>query len=254
MPLIPGLDVVAEKLARRTALTEQDWAAIMRLPHVITHLRPTGRLVREGVCPLHCSFILSGFACRDKIVRSGARQITAVMMPGDFVDLPHLFLGIADQGVHAMTDLVAASIEAEPLRRLALEHPAVAHALWVEASIDAAIDREWIVNVGRREAIVKVAHLLCELALRTVRAGLPGGDSFELPMTQEQIGDAVGLTAVHVNRVLRALTEQGLVTRNGHRYGSPDWKRLEAFADFSPLYLHLDETEPAAEQRSRWAA
>jgi CRP-like cAMP-binding protein len=176
------------------------------------------------------------------------------MMPGDFVDLPHLFLGIADQGVHAMTNLIAASIEAEPLRRLAFDHPAVARALWVEASIDAAIDREWIVNVGRREAIVRVAHLLCEFALRTVRAGLSGGDSFELPMTQEQIGDACGLTAVHVNRVLRSLAEQGLVTRDGRFYGSTDWKRLEDFADFSPLYLHLNAAEPAAEQRSRWAA
>jgi CRP-like cAMP-binding protein len=254
MPLTPGLDVVAEKLARRTSLTQQDRAAILALPHAITRLKPSGKLVREGAGPKHCSFILSGFAYRDKLVRSGARQITAVMLPGDFVDLPHLFLGIADQGVHAMTDLVAASIETEPLRRLALDHPAVARALWVEASIDAAIDREWIVNVGRREAIVRVAHLICELALRTVRAGLSGGDSFELPMTQEQIGDACGLTAVHVNRVLRALSEQGLVTRDGRFYGSADWKRLEDFADFSPLYLHLDGAEPAAEQRSRWAA
>jgi CRP-like cAMP-binding protein len=255
MPFTPGLDVVVEKLARRTDLTQQDQAAILALPHAITRFAASGNLVREGVRPSHCSFILSGFAYRDKIVRSGARQITAVMMPGDFVDLPHLFLGIADQGVHALTPLIAASIEAESLRRLALDHPAVARAFWVEASIDAAIDREWIVNVGRREAIVRVAHLLCELSLRTTRAGLSDGDAFEVPMTQEQIGDAVGLTAVHVNRVLRALTDKGLVARDGRFYRSPDWERLEAFADFSPLYLHLDKADPAAvHQKSRWVA
>ena len=251
----PGLEIVAEKLARRTDITQHDRAAIIALPHTISRLRPSGKLIGEGAHPSHCSFILSGFAFRDKIVRSGARQITAVMLPGDFVDLPHLFLGIADQGVHAMTDLVAACIEAEPLRRLALDHPAVARALWVEASIDAAINREWIVNVGRREAIVRVAHLLCEFALRTARAGLPGDDGFELPMTQEQIGDAVGLTAVHVNRVLRALTEMGLLKREGRFYRSADWKRLQDFADFSPVYLYMEHAELAARQQgSRWAA
>lgn len=255
MPITPGLDVVVQKLARRTDLADSDVTAILALPHAITHLEPSGKLVREGVRPSHCSFILSGFAYRHKLTAAGARQITAVMMPGDFVDLPHLFLDIADHAVHAMTPVVAASIEAEALRRLALDHPAVARALWVEASIDAAIAREWIVNVGRREAIVRVAHLLCEFALRTVRAGLPITDRFDLPMTQEQIGDATGLTAVHVNRVLRSLTEQGLIAREGRHYGSADWKRLERFADFSPLYLHLDSAESAAANpQSRWAA
>ena len=252
MPNTPGLEVVAQKLARRTDLTASDLSAIVALPHSITRLAPSGKLVREGEQPSHCSFILSGFACRHKMTRAGARQITAVMLPGDFVDLPHLFLNVVDQGVQAMTHIVAASIEAEPLRRLALDHPAVARALWVEASVDAAIDREWIVNVGRREAVIRVAHLLCELALRTARAGLPIEGGFELPMTQEQIGDAVGLTAVHVNRVLRSLTDQGLITREGRYYGSASWRQLEHFADFSPLYLHLDPA--AADPPSRWAA
>lgn len=164
-------------------------------------------------------------------------------MRGDLIDLQHMFLNRADHNVQALTRVDAINIERAALQRLILAEPSVGEAMWVDALVDASIYREWVVNVGRRDAKARIAHLLCEFATRLKAAGLGDGRSCQLPMTQEQIGDTVGLTAVHVNRTLKALAAEGVIQRNKREVSFTDWERMSAIGDFSDLYLHLDQTE-----------
>ena len=130
--------------------------------------------------------------------------------------------------------------------KLTLDRPAVGLAMWKETLVDASIFREWIANVGRRDARARIAHLLCEFSLRLKIAGLGGEGEYELPMTQEQLGDATGLTAVHVNRTIKALEHDGLINRaNPRSIQVGDWRKLAEVGDFDSNYLHIPHDEPA---------
>ena len=118
------------------------------------------------------------------------------------------------------------------------ERPAINEALWRDSLIDASIFREWVLNVGRRDAKARIAHMLCEFASRRQAAGLGSPERFELPMTQEQIGDATGLTPVHVNRMLHALAADGVIVRDQREVEITDWPKMRRIADFDPAYLH----------------
>ena len=139
-----------------------------------------------------------------------------------------------------------AMIPREAIERLAFERPAVGKAMWIDTLVDASIFREWIANVGRRDARTRVAHLLCELALRLKVAGLGQQTNYEVPLTQEQLADATGLTSVHVNRTIKGLERDSLIARSHPRSITiGDWKKLAETGDFNSNYLHLKETEPA---------
>jgi CRP-like cAMP-binding protein len=236
------LSGMIRKLEGRAALDEGDRDAILALPYVKRVHESPSYIVREGEPPKrHCSFILSGLAFRQKLAASGARQIVSIHMAGDFLDLQHLFLNRADHSVQALNRLQAAEIDRAALQDLLLQRPAVAKAMWIDALVDASIFREWILNVGRRNAKARVAHLLCEVSLRMEAAGLANGNGYDLPLTQEQLGDAVGLTSVHVNRTLKVLAHEGLVRRNKRHIQFDNVARLREVADFSALYLHLDQ-------------
>jgi CRP-like cAMP-binding protein len=242
-----SLAKLVRKLASRNALTASDEAAILELPYVTRTYEPNSYLVREGESPKpHCSFVISGFAFRQKLTVQGARQIVSLHMAGDVLDSQHLFLRRADHNVQALTRLETADIEREALHALLAERPAVAQAMWVDALIDASVFREWVMNVGRRDARTRIAHLLCEFATRMKAAGLSEGDRYELPMTQEQIGDATGLTSVHVNRTLKSLAADGLVYRDKRYLSFTNWENIRSVADFSALYLHLDQSNASA--------
>jgi CRP-like cAMP-binding protein len=236
---------LVRKLASRNALDDDDRTAILALPYVTRTYEASSYLVREGEPPKrYCSFVISGFAFRQKLTVHGTRQIVSIHMAGDILDLQHLFLKCADQNVQALTRLETAELDREGLRALAIERPAVAEAMWVDALIDASIFREWVMNVGRRDARSRIAHLLCEFATRMDVMGLNNGGRYELPMTQEQIGDATGLTSVHVNRTLKSLSADGLVHRDRRYLSFSDWESIRAVADFSALYLHIDQSVP----------
>jgi CRP-like cAMP-binding protein len=239
----PVLNHLVRKLATRMDFDDADREAVMSLPYLHRTHQPPTYLVREGEPPKkYCSFVISGLALRQKHTALGTKQIMSIHMRGDFLDLQHLFLSHADHNVQALTVLETADIERTALQQLILERPAVGRAMWVEALIDASIFREWIVNVGRRDARSRISHLLCEFALRMRAAGLSaqhGG--YELPMTQEQLADAVGLTPVHVNRTLKALAAEGLIHREKRMITLLDWDRLRSVGDFSSLYLHLED-------------
>lgn len=237
------LRIMVRKLRTRSAIGAAGETAILALPYVHRSYDPPAYLVREGTTLVsHCSFIVEGYAFRQKLTVEGARQIVSIHIPGDFLDLQHLFLNRADHNVQALTSISTIDIERTALQELILNYPEIGRALWIDALIDASIYREWITNVGQRDARSRIAHLLCEFAVRMHAAGLSDGTTCELPMTQEQIGDAVGLTNVHVNRVMKSLIADGTLRRDKRNVSFDNWERIRAVGDFSALYLHLDQS------------
>jgi CRP-like cAMP-binding protein len=167
-------------------------------------------------------------------------------MKGEVVDLQNSMLKVADHSVQMLTAGRVAMIPRDEIIRLTLERPTIAHAMWIDTLVDASIFREWVANVGRRDARTRVAHLLCEFSLRLRVAGLGEETHYELPMTQEQLADATGLTPVHINRTLRGLEKEGLIDRVSPRsIHIGDWRKLAEVGDFDSNYLHLRENEPA---------
>jgi len=168
-------------------------------------------IVREGQRTSECCLILRGFAFRQKILRNGARQIISIHIPTEFVDLQNGLLGTADHSVQSLNRSEVAVIPAAALMELADQRPAIRLAMWMDTLIDASIFREWVVNVGRRNARTRIAHLLCELALRLEKIGAGHDGRFDFPLTQEQLADATGLTSIHTNRTLQSLRGDGLI-------------------------------------------
>lgn len=253
MSIHENIERAVRRLESRSPLSEGDRDAIRALPFTFRTLDPAAYMVREGEPPETCSLLLSGFAFRHKGTGSGERQILSVHLPGEFLDLQNSFLGVADHNVQALSRADVAGVPVAALQRLADDRPAVARAMWIDTLIEAATFREWIVNVGRRDATSRIAHLLCELALRLRQAGLFERDGYQLPMSQEQLADAVGLTPVHVNRVLQALGRQGLIERDKRAVTIVDWEGLSDLGDFSSRYLHIEAGGPTTAVSARAA-
>ena len=240
------LEPLVRKLAYWQPLDAADRQALLALPHSVKRVEQHHYIIRERDKASHSCVLLSGFAVRHKIVGGGYRQICAIHMKGDVVDLQNSLLGMADHSVQMLTTGQIAMIPRDEVVRLAFERPAVGRAMWIDTLVDGSIFREWIANVGRRDARTRVAHLLCEFALRLKVAGLGSETGYQLPMTQEQIGDATGLTSVHINRTIKQLEADGLIDRVSPRAISiGDWKTLANAGDFDSHYLHLREGEPA---------
>lgn len=235
-------DIIIASLARHSALDEDDHAALRGLQLSQRQIEPSTYLVREGEKPARCAFILSGFTYRQKLTSNGARQIVSLQIPGEFVDLQNLWLNESDHNVQALTRTQIADIDIAALRAIVGARPAIATAMWRTSLIDSSIFREWIVNIGRRDAHTRVGHLLCEFSLRLESAGIATTGAYDLPMTQEQLGDTVGLTPVHVNRVLKALAQRGLIERDRRQIRIVDWAGLRDASDFNPRYLHLSQS------------
>jgi CRP-like cAMP-binding protein len=240
------LQPLVNKLAYWAALDAADTKALLNLPHKARTVERHEFIVRERENATHSCVMLSGFAIRHKIVVNGSRQIVAVHMKGDVVDLQNSFLRVADHSVQALTESEVAFIPREAVKKLAFERPNVGMAMWHDTLVDGSVFREWIANLGRRDATTRIAHLLCEFSLRLKVAGLGEATNYELPMSQEQIADCTGLTPVHVNRTLKALEAKNLITRRTSRaIKIGDWKKLAQAGDFDSMYLHLKDDEPA---------
>jgi CRP-like cAMP-binding protein len=239
------LGLLVRRLESNHKLGNEDRAALLALPYKLRWLDAATYTVREGDHPRMCGVLVSGYAYRQKITGDGARQIIALHIPGEALDFQNLFLEISDHNVQMLTRGEIADVPIAAFQQIALERPAVGRAILVTTLIEASIYREWVLNVGRRDSRTRLAHLLCEFALRLEAQGLARPDQgFELPMTQEQLADATGLTSVHVNRVLKGLELEGLIMRNRRNISFPDWRRLRDVGDFSQRYLHLhDRTE-----------
>ena len=245
MPFPNTLMPMVTKLQMWTWLDDADRDAVLALPHRIRALRAHEFIVRDGDEPRHSCLILSGYAIRHKLTGSGGRQIMSIHMKGDIVDLQNSLLRSADHNVQTLTDVEAAFIPIAAIEELAVERPNLGKAMWNETLVDGAIFREWTLNIGRRDARTRMGHMLCEFALRLETVGLGEQCQYELPMTQEQLADALGLTSVHVNRTLKTLAAEGLIERTNRSVRIPDWKKLAEIADFDSRYLHLDQRLPA---------
>jgi CRP-like cAMP-binding protein len=182
--------------------------------------------------------LLDGLAFRQKVVRDGKRQIISIHIPGEFVDLQNNLLSDADHSVQSLSKVEAAVIPAVALNDLAASHPAVGRAMWMDTLIDSSIFREWVVNVGRRDATTRIAHLLCELIVRLRASGVGEGDSYRFPLTQEHLADCTGLTAVHTNRVLQKLRGLGMLSLTAKSLTVLDWPALKDTGEFNDRYLH----------------
>ena len=238
--LHPTFEMMVRRIERRSPLGEEGREALLTLPHTVRKLPPSAHIIRDGDRPEHIGLLLSGFAHRYKLTGEGGRQIISIHMASEFVDLQNGLLSVADHSVQTLTESDVALIPRRVVEELALDNATVGRALWVDTLIDASIFREWVVNVGRRDSRARVAHILCEFSLRLEAAGLASNHHYELPMTQEQLADAVGLTSVHVNRVLKQLGEEGLIRRDRRSIVIEDWKRMREAGDFNERYLHHD--------------
>jgi CRP-like cAMP-binding protein len=232
----------AERLIRRlqvsTPLEPADIVAIESLPVMLKELPAQAAIVREGERPGQSCLLIEGFACRSKTTDIGKRQILSIHMAGDIPDLQSLHLRVMDHDVTTLSHCSVGYIPHEALRTLTHERPLVAEALWRETLIDAAVFREWIVNVGRRPAANRTAHLIAEVGKRLEAVGLASADRYELPMTQIDLADALGLSPVHVNRVIQELRRSGMLELRKHSVVIRDVPALIQLGDFDELYLH----------------
>lgn len=234
-PLAP----MVRKLELWASFNDDERQALLSLPYTLQSLAPDQPIINEGDRATHSCLLRSGFAYRQKIVRNGGRQILAVHMAGDMVDLQNSLLLTADHGVQALTTAEVAFIPREAVLDIAFKHRAIGEALWFDTLVDGALFREWIVDIGRRDAATRMAHLLCEFGLRLEGAGLGTHHQYDLPMTQEELGDCLGLTPVHVNRMLRILADEGLIERKQRSVRIVNWAGMVRRGDFDGSYLHM---------------
>jgi CRP-like cAMP-binding protein len=243
-----SLEPFVQKLTYRVKLDAEERAAILALPFSAKVIERSQYFVQEHEVATQSCLMLSGYSVRSKIVAAGSRQIVAIHMKGEMVDLQNSLLEKADHSVQMLSTSKVAMIPRDAIIKLAEDWPRVGRAMWIDTLVDASIFREWIASAGRRDARTRIAHLLCEFSVRLKVAGLAQETGYELPMTQEQLGDATGMTAVHVNRMLKSLEREGLIDRTSSRsIRIGDWRKLAVVGDFDSNYLHLRNDEPSLE-------
>lgn len=227
------------KLEQHATLPPEDRDLLSRMLADIRTFDGRRDIIRVGENPEFVHLMIDGWACRYSIVDDGQRQITAFLVPGDFCDAHIIMLGQMDHSIGALGQARVAFISKALMAEVA-ERPCLTRALWWASLVDEGVLRAWLVNMGRRDASDRVAHLVCELHARLLSVGMGGNNTFEMPLTQEDLGDALGLSPVHINRVLRRLRERGLMTFSNRKIVIQDIEALKQEAGFNPLYLHLN--------------
>ncbi|SFH96451.1 cAMP-binding domain of CRP or a regulatory subunit of cAMP-dependent protein kinases [Bradyrhizobium sp. cf659] len=239
-------DTIRAALVRRlrvsSGLSEEDVREIEALPIAVRQYPAETPVVRDGERATECCLIVEGFCARSKTIASGKRQILSLHIPGEIPDLMSLFLHVMDHELSTLTPCTLGFISHDTLRRLHQRRPVVAEMFWRDTLIDAAMFREWIVNVGQRPAPARLAHVMIELRERLRVIGRADDNNFEMPLTQEQIGEALGITAVHANRVIKQLRQDGIVEFQRGRVTVLDEARFWELADFDGRYLHQSPT------------
>jgi CRP-like cAMP-binding protein len=243
MPLSHRLDLqrFLDRLNLRSVLTEEERQAVLNLPCHVIETRANVDFVRLGGRVDHACLVVSGFVGRFSQDRKGNRQITLIHIPGDIADLHSVVQPFPTSALQALSRATIVAIPHVAIRAAIERYPALAEAFWRDCMIDASVLAEWVLNVGQRDARERIAHLLCEMAVRSVAPSRGALDVvFDFPITQTQLADATGLTGVHVNRLIISRA-RGVVC-------IPDWDKLVVAGDFDPAYLSLN-TKP--EQRVR---
>jgi CRP-like cAMP-binding protein len=237
---------LVRKIESIFTLNDDERQALENLPMQIVVIKDKQDIVREGDSPSRSCLILSGFSCTYKVTKDGKRQIMSFGIAGDIPDLQSLHLRVLDNSIGTLSACRVGFITHEDLRSLCVRYPRIAAALWRETLIDAAIFREWMLNIGQRESYNRIAHLFCEMLVRLRAVGLTDDHACDFPMTQGELADAFGLTPVHVNRVLKQMRADGLIELKGTRLNIPSWEKLKEVGEFTPNYLHLESNQAAA--------
>lgn len=231
--------MLIRKLESIACLSEEERQAITRLPVSTRSLGSHQDIVREKDRPSQCCLLLEGWACRYQVLSGGNRQIFSFHIPGDIPDLQSLHLQVMDHGVCTLTSAIVAFIPHEALLDLTAAFPGIAAVLWRDTLVDGAVFRQWMTGMGRRSACQAIAHLFCELYVKLEQIGLARDHAYRLPLTQSELGDALGLSNVHVNRVLRDLRNWEWITLVGGRLQINKWQELAGLCEFDPAYLHV---------------
>jgi CRP-like cAMP-binding protein len=231
------------KLESIAPLAADEKATLLRLPLRLKPVAAHQDIVRAGDSPSESCLIVAGFACRYILTAEGKRQILSFHIAGDIPDLQSLHIEVMDHSLATLAPSSLAFIQHDDLRTLMRSHPRLGDLLWRDTLIDAAIFRQWMVGLGRRDAYGQIAHLLCELLVRLRAVELVEDHAFTLPVTQAELGDAFGLSTVHVNRVLQDLRRDDLITLRGVSLKVLDWEGLKKAGGFDPTYLHLVKQE-----------
>jgi CRP-like cAMP-binding protein len=229
------------KLRARDEISPEEERAIRSAVSEFRDYPADRTIIRRGVELDHSTILLDGLMCRYKDLRDGQRQITELHVGGDFADLHSFTLKFLDHHVMTLTPCRVAIVPHERLRAITEEHPHLTRVYWFATNLDAAIHREWQLSLGRRSAISRTAHFFCELHVRLGLVGLADDGGYELPLTQTDLAECLGLTSVHVNRTLKELRQQGLVEFRHERVKLIDLEALRHKAEFDPAYLYLDK-------------
>jgi CRP-like cAMP-binding protein len=229
----------ARKLAHFIELSEPEIHVLQAMPARLRDVRARTDIVADGHWPSELSLLIDGFACRYKLTSDGRLQIMALLIPGDICDLRALLTGRMDHAVAALNNCRVATIPRQTIFDAMEKYPRIELALWRDTMLDAALYRQWLINLGRRPAHQRIAHLLCEVWTRLDAIGRAQVATYELPITQSDLADAMGLSLVHVNRSLKRLREDGLITFRVNEVRVHDWERLRSVAEFDPAYLQL---------------
>ena len=227
-----------EKLRGYSPLDEEDIAGLRALTMRPRDIKSRHDLIREGDRPGPVFVMMEGWACRYKVLPSGTRQVLAFLMPGDACDLHVGLLAEMDHSIQTITPARVVTIERVDMDRLMMRRPAVARAMYIAQLVDEGTMRAWITSMGRRTSIERVAHLICELYLRARAIGLAGDAEFALPLSQVILADALGMTPVHINRVIRELRLSGAMALQGGNLKIHDPVKLVTTAGFDENYLH----------------
>jgi CRP-like cAMP-binding protein len=235
-----NLQLFLDRLNCRSILNEEEQRAVLNLPAYAQQVQGNRDFVPLGKRVDHASLVVAGVVGRFDQTREGKRQITALHLPGDMCDLYSVVQPIPTSALQSLSVSTILCVPHVAIRAVAGRYPALAEAFWRDCMVDAAIMSEWLLNVGSREAKKRVAHLLCEMASRLRATANPDDVVFDLPLTQDQLADATGLTGVHMNRTIQSLRGDGLVEWRSRVARLPRWDAMVALADFDPTYLQLN--------------
>ena len=235
----PDLQRFLDRLTRRSILSEEEQQSILNLPAHAEQVHAGRDFVKLGEMVEHSCLIVGGYVGRFDQNYDGMRQITALHIPGDVADLHSVVQPEATSALQALSTATILRIPHSALRGVAAAYPAVAEAFWRDCAVDGSILAQWVVNVGRRKARTRIAHVLCEMATRLEVTSARGEKMFPFPVTQTQLADVTGMTAVHVNRTLQALRAEGLIELKNHARIF-DWNALVKTGDFNADYLQMD--------------
>lgn len=233
------LQSLSLKFRQRVELSADEQAVLDKVPAREKKYLPRQDIVSAGSRATTSCMVIEGLSARYKLLSNGRRQITAINVPGDFVDLQSFLLSRMEYGVTALTPCRVLSIEHDAIRRLITNTPSITRLLWMDTMLDASIHQEWIVSMGRRSAFARLAHLICELFLRLKAVDRTEGHTFRLPLTQSELADILGLSIVHVNRILKALRAEKIVVWSQSTLRIDNWDHLKEVAEFQPDYLSL---------------